>query len=115
MIITDDAYASEPIFGRLMKISDGMILLLVGIQAIVFTSTLVKLNRQGGAGAESVRILWKNHPYVLILRWLTAGIGAVLIIFWLLPMFILLPYVLILISEFLGRYLFYSFYQRTGY
>jgi anaerobic dimethyl sulfoxide reductase subunit C (anchor subunit) len=115
MIFTYDAYASEPIFGWLMMISKGMILLLVVIQVVVFISTLVKLRRQGGAGAESVRILWKNLRYVLFWRWVMAGAGGLLIILWLPPIFILLPYVLVLISEFLGRYLFYSFYQRTGF
>lgn len=115
MVIADDAYASDPLFSRLMAISDAVLLLLIGIQAVIFFATLANLKWQGDAGAESVRILWADHRVVLFLRWVIAGAGGVLIILWLPPIYICLPYVLVLVSEFLGRYLFYSFYQRTGY
>jgi hypothetical protein len=92
-----------------------LIVLLVGIQAAVFTATLLHLNHQGGAGAESVRILWTKQRRILSLRWLTAGAGVVLALVNLPPALIILPYILVLTSEVLGRFLFYAFYQRSGY
>lgn len=98
----------------LLVTANGGIILLVFTQAAVFGVLVLKLNRQGGAGAASVRILSGRLLGVVLVRWLAAGLG-VLLIFTPLPGLAALPYLLVLISEITGRWLFYAAYQRTGY
>jgi anaerobic dimethyl sulfoxide reductase subunit C (anchor subunit) len=111
----NDSYAAEPLWSQLVMLSNILLFLLVGIQAAVFSATMLYLNNQGGAGAESVRLLWQGLRSVLIWRWLLASAGLLFLILPLLPILFALPYILLLISELLGRYLFYAFYQRTGF
>jgi hypothetical protein len=105
----DDTYFREPIFSQVVLISNQLITLLVGIQIFIFSITVLYLSNQGGAGAKSVRILWEDFRLALISRWLIFGIGVTLLTVR--PF----SYTLLIISEILGRFLFYSFYQRTGY
>jgi len=92
-----------------------VIILLVGLQVVIFAVTNLYLNQQKGTPADSVSLLWTKLRGVLFARFLTAGVGVTLLILRLPPVLTLLAYLLLLISELLGRYLFYGFYRRSGY
>jgi anaerobic dimethyl sulfoxide reductase subunit C (anchor subunit) len=115
MLSRGDSVSNNLFVKRIMEVSPNLIALLVGIQAGIFGFVIFYLNNQGGAAADSVRILWTKLRGVLIWRWLTAGLGVAILIFGFHQVFIYLAFALLLISEVLGRYLFYGFYQRTGY
>jgi anaerobic dimethyl sulfoxide reductase subunit C (anchor subunit) len=115
LISSNDAYANDIILSRLAGISNTLILLLVGFQAAVFGAMSFYLNHMGGAAGDSVRALWTKLRGILIGRWLTAGIGVTILVLWPSRLFVFSAYTLLLISEILGRYLFYGFYRRTGY
>jgi anaerobic dimethyl sulfoxide reductase subunit C (anchor subunit) len=105
----------EELSGWIVRFSNLLILLFFVVQAAVFIFQVIYLSQQGGAGAGSVRILWRRYRNVLVFRWLAAGVGLLLLIFW--ESFIpqLLAYLLLLASEIIGRFLFYAFFQRRGY
>ena len=115
LVAKDDTYFREPIFSQVVLISNQLITLLVGIQIFIFSITVLYLSNQGGAGAKSVRILWEDFRLALISRWLILGIGVTLLTVRPSDSLALFSYTLLIISEILGRFLFYSFYQRTGY
>jgi DMSO reductase anchor subunit len=115
LVDKNEAYVVESLWSQLVTYSNILLFVLVGIQGLVFSATMLYLNSQGGAGAESIRILWQRLRIVLLCRWLLAGVGLFLLVSSLPPILFVLPYVLLLTSELLGRYLFYAFYQRTGY
>lgn len=111
----------EPILTRLPMValfkirSDLLIFLLVLVQAVFFCLLIIYLTQQGSAGAESVRILWQRHRLALILRWVMAAVGVLLLNLGTSPEQHLSAYFLLLASELIGRFLFYAFYQRTGF
>jgi anaerobic dimethyl sulfoxide reductase subunit C (anchor subunit) len=115
LISSNDAYANDIILSRLATISNSLITLLVGVQAVIFGAVSLYLNHMGGAAGDSVRVLWTKLRGILIGRWLTAGIGVTILVLFPPRLFVMSAYVLLLISEILGRYLFYGFYRRTGY
>ncbi len=102
-----------------VKIAAAMVVILMSLQLVVSAMTLIYLNSQGGAAAESVRLLWNDFRGILIVRWLTALGGICLIsmvlIDWLLLPIILISFTLVVISELLGRFMFYGFYRRVGF
>jgi anaerobic dimethyl sulfoxide reductase subunit C (anchor subunit) len=111
----DAAFASQSLKSQVAGLSNTLIFLSVVIQAIIFSFQVIYLNHLGGAGAESVRILWKKLRGVLFYRWLAAVVGVAILIFNERLVLVLLAYFLLLASEIMGRFLFYAFYQRAGY
>jgi len=118
LIFWDDGYASDTILSRLIEVSTGLIFLFAAIQSVIFVFTVLYLNNQGGVAAQSVRILSTDLQGILVWRCLTAfvGIGILVVKFfvWLPIVSFFAAFGLILVSEILGRFLFYGFYRRAG-
>ena len=96
-----------------------MILIFVFLQLMMNAFTLISLNSKGGVAVASVRYLWMNLRVLLIVRWLTAICGMILLLFggFLLSfaMYFYISFALVWISELLGRFLFYRSYRREGF
>jgi DMSO reductase anchor subunit len=105
-------------FIEISKFSETSVLLLVFVQITIGVITWIYLSAKGGKAHQGVLLLWEEYSSVLFLRLLTAVSGAILIVLSrstdMISMFLLFPMMLIIISEFLGRWLFYSMYQREG-
>lgn len=118
LTLLDDAYTSNFLMSRLVIISTILILLLISFQLCIFGMGIVYLNNQGGKAAASVQILWTNLRGALTWRWVTAlgGIGILLVKLFirLPPYFYIISFALFLVSEILGRFLFYGLHQREG-
>lgn len=103
----------------LFFISTVLILFFSAAQLCIFVFKVLYLNSQGGVAANSVRLLWIDLRAILIWRSIFIFVGVGLLVFqlviWLPPLFSLLAYASILVSEILGRFLFYLFYQREGF
>jgi anaerobic dimethyl sulfoxide reductase subunit C (anchor subunit) len=120
LVSWDDAYAADDIvLSKLVLISTLLILLFSGLQVGIFIFQAIYLNSQGGVAADSIRSLWVNLRAVLIWRYVTAlvgtGILVITLVFWTPPLFLLLAFGSLLVSEVLGRFLFYGFYRREGF
>ena len=104
---------------RLFVFSTLLILLFSAAQLCIFFFKVLYLQSQGGAAADSIRILWTNLRAILIWRFVLIFVGVGLLVFqlviWLPSLFSLFAYGSILVSEILGRFLFYLFYQREGF
>lgn len=104
---------------RLFGFSTLLILFFSTAQFSIFIFKVLSLNSQGGVAADSIRLLWTDLRSILIWRSVFIFIGVGLLVLQLMiglpPLFFLLAYGLILISEILGRFLFYMFYQREGF
>jgi anaerobic dimethyl sulfoxide reductase subunit C len=119
LLLGADSHLPRTTVNSLVTISFGLILLFVVLQWGTFTLLILSLTSQKGVAAESVRILWMNLRSLLIWRGLTGfvGIGILAFLYFgrLFPFWGCLASGLILVSEILGRFLFYGFYQREGY
>jgi DMSO reductase anchor subunit len=115
LVEKDSAFAGQPLKDHVLRVSDFLVFLLVGTQAAIFGSQMIYLNNIGGAGAESVRIVWQKLRGVLFFRWISAFLAVGLLIFRDSSFFVLLACSLLLASEVAGRFLFFGFYQRVGY
>jgi anaerobic dimethyl sulfoxide reductase subunit C (anchor subunit) len=111
----ESALASYMYKEQVVEISSVLIFLLVGMQAGGFGFQMIFLSQLGGAGAESVQILWRKLRGVLIVRWSAALAGVALVIVGESAPLLLLACFLLFVSEILGRFLFYAAYQRVGY
>lgn len=115
----DDAYAIDLVLNKVVVISTVLILLFAAIQLGIFTFEVLYLNSLGGAAADSIRLLGTDLGGILIWRCVTAfvGVGVLVIklIIWLPPLSFSFAFGLILVSEILGRFLFYGFYRREGF
>lgn len=96
---------------------------VIGLIAIVFQFVYLPvyyaaLPKAGAAGIESARIIAESYSMLMILRWMISIIGSGLLAFILfkqrdqslaIPANIAyLAFVLVLVGEFMGRYLFYA-------
>jgi anaerobic dimethyl sulfoxide reductase subunit C (anchor subunit) len=119
MISWNDTYQMDLFLSWLVQIATLLTLLLCSIQLGIFLFQVISLSVQGGAAADSLRLLWGQLRPVLIWRAATAflGVGVLIlnIIIWLPPLFSFSAFGLILGSEILGRFLFYGFYHREGF
>jgi anaerobic dimethyl sulfoxide reductase subunit C (anchor subunit) len=117
-IYWDDGYAINQILGPMLIISGLLIFLLISLQFGIFVFTVIYLNSQGGKATESVRLLWRSFKGVTFWRWATAFTAIGLLLFQRLVfrgIFSLFAvFALVVLSEILGRYLFYGFYRREG-
>lgn len=118
VIFWADAYASDSIMNPMLIASDLLIFSLVALQFGNFVFTLIFLNSRDGKAAESVSLLWTDFKTITFWRWAIA-FGAVGLLLWRQVTWgsifsLIWVFVLILISEILGRYLFYAFYRREG-
>jgi anaerobic dimethyl sulfoxide reductase subunit C (anchor subunit) len=118
LIFFDDANNNFLLTNSLVSISTVLIFSLVSLQLFIFGMGIVYLNNQGGKAAASVQILWSKLRGTLTLRWVTAlgGISILMVLLFvqLPPYFYIFSFALLLVSEILGRFLFYGFYQREG-
>ena len=93
-----------------------LFLVLIQIALVLFTWTY--LSAKGGKALQGVQLLWEKFSWVIFFRLTTAISGAVMIVVirsnGMTSVFVLLPMMLIIVSEFLGRWLFYAVYQREG-
>lgn len=105
-------------FNEITKFSAISVLILVYIQIALLVFTWIYLIAKGGKALQGVQVLWEKFSWVIFFRLATAISGAVIIIFvrsyGMTSIFVLFPMMLIIVSEFLGRWLFYSMYQREG-
>ncbi len=119
LISWDDAYPIDFDLRRLFVLSTVLILFFSAAQLSIFVFKIIYLNSQGGAAADSVRLLWTDLRPILIWRSGLIFVGTGLLVtpvdHRLPPLFFLLAYGMILVSEILGRFLFYMFYQREGF
>lgn len=119
LIFWDDAYAIDMLIGRLVLISTLLIVLFSALQLGIFIFQVLYLNGQGGVAADSVRLLWVDLRTILIWRSMLAFLGAGILVLQLiirLPLiFSIFAFGSILVSEILGRFLFYGFYRREGF
>lgn len=113
--ILEPDFAGLAIVALFKTRSHWLVYLLVLIQAVIFGILVIYLTQQGGAGAESVRILWTKYRIALILRWMAAAVGILLLNFGVSLGLNLAAFGLLLASEVAGRFLFYAFYQRQGF
>ena len=90
------------------------ILLLVVVQAVIFSWSMIYLSNQGRTGLESVRLLGTKLRFPLAIRWFSAGAGLLLLAFGPSALLYASAYGLLLVSEVFGRFLFYGIYQRSG-
>jgi anaerobic dimethyl sulfoxide reductase subunit C (anchor subunit) len=91
----------------------------LGVQVAIIPLHIARLSAQGGAAAESSRILADRYRGVYILRLILAAIGVGLFnlaAFWHVAggATAMLAFVLVLVAEVLGRFLFYATYRRVG-
>ena len=104
---------------RLFVLSTVLILLFSAAQLCIFFFKVLYLSSQGGVAADSIRLLWTDLRAILIWRSVLIFVGAGLLVLQLMiglpPLFALLAYGAILVSEILGRFLFYMFYKREGF
>jgi anaerobic dimethyl sulfoxide reductase subunit C (anchor subunit) len=96
------------------------IFILVALQLFVNIITISALLARGGKAAESVRLIWSDCRYVLMMRWITAlfGLGILVskrLLLNINPAWVYISFVLVFVSEILGRVLFYAQYRREGY
>ena len=91
-----------------------LIILLVVVQAVIFSGSMIYLSNQGRTGLESVRLLGTKLRLPLAVRWITAGAGLLLLVFGTSAWLYVSAYGLLLVSEVFGRFLFYGIYQRSG-
>lgn len=91
-----------------------LILMLVLLQAGIFIGTVILIVNQGRTGLESIRLLQTSLRLPLVLRWLFAGAGVIVLFTGSPSLWHVLAYGLLLVSEVLGRFLFYGVYQRSG-
>ncbi len=86
LVLLDGTFLSDLYSHRVIMIAYSMIIVLLSLQLTISLFTVIKLNSNGGAGAASVRYLWTNLCGMLIVRWLTAITGMVILligmIFW---------------------------------
>lgn len=90
--------------------------LILGVQLITIIQYLAHLNTKGGAAAESARIVFVRHRAVVVVRLAVAFAGVAL---FNLAAFAgggwaLLAFLLVLIAEVLGRFLFFASHRRVG-
>jgi anaerobic dimethyl sulfoxide reductase subunit C (anchor subunit) len=113
-----DGSATHKYSGPILIISVFLIFTFVALQFGIFIFTILYLNNQGGKAAESVRALWADLKWATFWRWTIAFlaisfvIGAIYILGEVPSLYAVA--ILILLSEILGRYLFYGFYRREG-
>jgi anaerobic dimethyl sulfoxide reductase subunit C len=105
--------------GEIIIISKFSLFILALLQLTIFGYQVFSLNRQGGSAAQSVQALWTNLRGLLIARLLTlvAGVGLLILIVspQSIPFLFFTSLGLIILSEILGRFLFYGFYRREGF
>jgi len=108
----------DPFLGRIIALAASVIIVLLCFQLIVSIVTYNYLSAKGGDAALSVQSIWKDFRGILIFRWGIAIIGLFLLLLirsaWLSSLWYLIPLALVLISEILGRWLFYLSYKRVG-
>jgi len=108
----------DPFLGRIIALAASVIIVLLCFQLIVSIVTYNYLSAKGGEAALSVQSIWKDFRGILIFRWGIAIIGLFLLLLirsaWLSSLWYLIPLALVLISEILGRWLFYLSYKRVG-
>jgi anaerobic dimethyl sulfoxide reductase subunit C (anchor subunit) len=114
LIAFDDAYAIESLLGALMWVSNGLILLFGIGQAVQFGLKIRLVGKRGLAGAASASALKRELRLMVILRWSVLLVAWGLLFFGRPPLMALLGYGLVLVSELIGRYLFYASYRRSG-
>lgn len=93
------------------------LIVLTVLQWGTFSLVLLALSRRGGAAAASLRLLATALRWVLVGRALAAFLALVLLAwppFTRQPLILGAALALLVLSEILGRYLFYAFYQRLG-
>jgi anaerobic dimethyl sulfoxide reductase subunit C (anchor subunit) len=114
LIAFDDGYAIESLLGPLLWASNSLIVLSGLGQAVLFALKLRVLEKRGLAGAASAAALRGDLRPVVILRWLTLLAAFGILLFGRPPLMALLGYGLVVVSEVIGRYLFYASYRRSG-
>ena len=104
---------------RLLSVSGQLLIVLAATQLVILIFQILYLNYRGGAAIHSLRLLWSDLRGMFIGRVVTLISGISLLTFqsmleinW--PICVAAAG-LILISEFLGRILFYGFYQQEGF
>lgn len=95
--------------------SNRFIVVLVFLQSAIFVGTSIGLSAKGRTELESVRLLATTLRLPLAARWLFASTGLLLLVFGTLPWLDVVACGLLLVSEVLGRFLFYGVYQRSGF
>jgi anaerobic dimethyl sulfoxide reductase subunit C (anchor subunit) len=99
-------------------LSASIIIILLCFQFIISVITYKSLSKTGGNAALSVKLILSIFRGILLFRWGTAIIAIVLLLIFqpacLFSGWLFLPLTLVIISEFLGRWLFYLSYKRVG-
>lgn len=117
--MSSDTHLNDNWIDLAIQIFSVMIIILVVLQLAIHVFTLMYFNSKGGVSTASVRHLWMNLRVMLFVRWLTAIVGLIYLVFGLflliLPVYLFISFALVLISELLGRFLFYSSYRREGF
>ncbi len=118
-IFWDEIYAVNMMPPDVFQVSIMLIIILAGIQTGIYLITILSLKGQRGIAAESSRLVWTGLRPILAGRFLTLWSGAGILIgslgLELSLLIIILGFGLIVVSEVLGRYLFYGFYRREGF
>lgn len=109
---------------RWMQLLNLAVLVLVILQLVSRFVTLIYLHAKGGKAADSIKLTWDKLRGLLILRWVIAITGGV-ILSWYRGNFeisdstgtllVFLSLALIFTSEIIDRWIFYGSYQREGF
>jgi DMSO reductase anchor subunit len=102
---------------------DWVLVGLVSLQFLTSLSSFVYLSTRGEKAVDSLRLVWSSLRLLLISRWVLAfgSLGVLFAlnrdgaIYWRNPFgAVLLVFTLLLGSEVIGRWIFYSSYRREG-
>jgi anaerobic dimethyl sulfoxide reductase subunit C (anchor subunit) len=97
--------------------------ILVSLQLLIMLISQIYLHTKGKAATESIRLMWSQFRTLLIIRWICAFVGAGFLLGqWgrmviaqnLAYGLVVLGAMLIILSEFAGRWIFYGSYRREG-
>ncbi len=100
----------------LLPVISRLLLLFSLLQIGVFVFLVLYLNSKGGVAAKSCRLLWTDFRRTTLARFLLLFLGILLLGgFGSTVLTFIGAAILLLVSEILGRILFYGFYRREGY
>lgn len=105
-------------FSNFITIATLLALLFVAMQWASFVFVILFASNRFGVAAESARWMWSDLRLILVLRFVAGLFGAgILTLHFVvnLPIYLFfLAFGLILVSEILGRFVFYGYFRREG-